>query len=211
MPRRFVTAVFDTPVLYAGLRALFLGGLPTRPVLKLLQATKDDVVLDIGCGTGFIANMIPFRHYYGFDMDAEAIRRAKLRNIPNTTFVVSMVQDYDFGSVLPTKAILYGVLHHLSDADAIELLKRLAASRVQSVVTLDPVYAQFNMINNILCRYDRGRYVRTRADINTLISRTPFAVADEKLHHANTLIAKYILFHLEQSAAPVLAQRASRD
>jgi hypothetical protein len=131
-------------------------------------------------------------------MDADAIRRAKARNIPNTTFSVSMVQDYDFGPVQPTKAILYGVLHHLSDEDAIVFLERLAASGVQSVVTLDPVYADFNVINNILCRYDRGRFVRPHATFHALIDRTPFAITREKLYYANTFIAKYILTRLAQ-------------
>jgi hypothetical protein len=56
---------------------------------------------------------------------------------------------------------MIGLLHHLSDAEAVELLRLLArCPTLVRAVTLDIVYLDGRWYNNLLARLDRGRYCR---------------------------------------------------
>ncbi len=188
--------LFDHPFVYRSLRTLFLGGLPTRPLLKLLDSQAGDIILDVGCGSGFIAEKMKFERYIGIDHNPAMIEIARKREIPSTSFLLEEVSDYDFGALKPTKAILYGLLHHLDDASAIALLTRLSKIVTQWIVTLDSVYSKTHVINNFLCKFDRGKFVRTENEMLALIAKTPLKIETKLLHDANTKIAKYITFRL---------------
>ena len=194
--KKITDAIFNQPFLYERLRPLFLGGLPIRDILDLLEANGSDIILDVGCGTGYMAEKIGFSRYTGIDNDPRMIKIAQNRKIPNAEFVLQDIRKYNFADVGPTKIVLYGVLHHLNDRDAIELLKLLAHTTKQFIVSLDPVYAKYHLINNILCELDRGAYVRTEEDMITLISQTKLRVESKLVKYANTFIAKYLVLRL---------------
>ncbi len=188
--------LFGYPWIYKTLRTAFLGGLPTPPLLKLLDSRENDVLLDVGCGTGFIAEKTNYQEYRGFDSDPKVIQIAKSKNLPRCTFEVNDTDHFDFAQVRPTKAILYGILHHLDDASAQKLLRSLARCVTGCIVTLDPVYAKFHPTNNILCKLDRGRYVRTEAAWDQLVTGVGHKVETRLIHHANTRISQYLSYRL---------------
>jgi len=194
--RKATHAIFSDPKRYVWIRTLFLGGLPTRPVLTLLTATPDDVIVDGGCGDGFLAEQIPFAKYLGIDSDAVSIEHANRRGVPHATFICCNVLDYPYEQYRPSKVILYGLLHHLNDADCIRLLNSLASSVSKWIVTLDPIYTKYHLVNNILCKLDRGQYVRTEAEMLKLLKQTQLAIDQKITHYATTKIAKYALFRL---------------
>ncbi|MBI4372421.1 MAG: hypothetical protein HY585_01685, partial [Candidatus Omnitrophica bacterium] len=82
------------------------------------------------------------------------------------------------------------------DASAIALLTRLSKIVTQWIVTLDSVYSKTHVINNFLCKFDRGKFVRTENEMLALIAKTPLKIETKLLHDANTKIAKYITFRL---------------
>jgi SAM-dependent methyltransferase len=174
-----------------------LGGLPTQPVCRLLDANDQDVIADIGCGNGFLAEKIAFNRYVGIDCDAQMIKAARERNLPRSEFVLGDALQYDFKSLAPTKAVLYGVLHHLTDEEAVCLLRMLGSYVSQSIVTLDPVYRPNHPINNLLCRLDRGRYVRDEQAMLDLIKKTDWVIDTKLNHSANTKVADYLSFRLK--------------
>ena len=194
--KKITDRIFNEPHLYHGLRTAFLGGLPTLHILRLLEPVASDVILDIGCGTGFLAEKIPFRHYLGFDSDPRVIEIAQRKKIPNATFSVGQVQDFDFSKIYPTKAVLYGILHHLSDEDAVSLLRALGKTGVKWLVTLDPVYSKFHLLNNLLCKLDRGGNVRDAQGMQRLIEQSGLRIETMQIHNSNTAITKYINFRL---------------
>lgn len=194
--KKFTDPIFNLPLLYKGLRTFFLGGLPTDPILRLLESNASDMILDIGCGTGFLAEKIPFRLYVGLDRDPKMIEIAQRKKIPHSIFTLTPVQDYDFSNLHPTKAVLYGVLHHLNDKDAVSLLRMLRKTGVARLVTLDPIYSQFHFINNLLCKLDRGEYVRNEMGMLQLVEQAGLRVERKLLHYSNTVIAKYLILRL---------------
>ena len=88
------------------------------------------------------------------------------------------------------------MLHHLNDEDAIVLLNRLSQIVTGWIVTLGGVYSKYHVLNNILCKMDRGKPVRTEDQMLKLIGQTRLIVETKWLRYANTKIAKYIIFRL---------------
>ena len=154
------------------------------------------MILDIGCGTGLIAEKMPFRHYLGVDSDPQVIEIAQRKKIPNAIFTLTRVQDYDFSKIRPTKAVLNGVLHHLNDEDAVALLRTLCKTGAQTIVTMDAVYSKFHLLNNLLCKLDRGEYVRNEPAMVQLIEKAGLRIETKQLAYSNTAITKYIAFRL---------------
>src|SRR5580698_8446612 len=65
---------------YDNIRPLIVGGVDNSPGYAMLEAGSDDVVVDVGCGTGDALHHIrSFRAYHGFDIDAKAIETARRR------------------------------------------------------------------------------------------------------------------------------------
>ena len=204
--RAVTDRIFDQPALYHAVRAAFLGGLPTAPVVRLLEAGPTDVIVDVGCGTGDLAEQVPFRRYFGFDSDPKVIAIARAKNIAGAEFTVDSALDYDLRRRAPTRAVLYGVLHHIPDEDAVRLLRALDDAGAAAIVTLDPVYSRYHVLNNVLCRLDRGRYVRTEEEMDALVQRAGLEAETRLVHYSNSKVAKYISYRLRRRPAPASPQ-----
>ncbi len=197
MKFRFVTKyIFDQPFFYEKVRIFLIGGHPFTQTLELLDAKDTDVILDVGCGPGLLAQKIRFRQYLGFDSDPKYIEIAKNRRIPNAQFNLEDVSHYDFGKFRPDKAILSGVLHHLNDSEALYVLKALARTVSQRIVTDDPLYARYHVVNNLLCRLDRGEFIRTEEEMRRLFAGAGLEVEKRLIFYSNTRISKHIDFRL---------------
>src|SRR5205814_8336092 len=118
------------------IRPLFVGGIDWTSLYRALDAGPDDVVLDVGCGTGIAHKyMRGFRSYHGFDTDPMAVDFAR-RNTPgaqsaNVSYDCRLLVAADVARIQPTKILLSGLLHHLADREAQELLAMCAAPSVK--------------------------------------------------------------------------------
>ena len=100
----------------------------------------------------------------------------------------------------PTQVLLCGLLHHLSDEQALTLLAALKASpKLQRVVTSDIVYLERSAISNWLASMDRGRFCRRRPEYEALAREAGLRVveSDIVLCHPKTGLAKYLMMTLE--------------
>lgn len=152
------------PFVYDRVRPLVIGGLDMSPVYDSLEAGVNDVIVDVGCGTGDALHYLPsFKTYHGFDVDAGAIEVARERAAgrPGVTYEARALTAGDLSSVQPSLVILAGLLHHLDDSQAVELLTMLARTpSIRRIVTQDVVYLPRERVSNLLARLDRGRFVR---------------------------------------------------
>jgi SAM-dependent methyltransferase len=165
---------------YDVVRPLVLGGFDAyRHALGWLELRPDDVILDIGCGTGAAFDFIDHPgDYHGFDTDARALERFRAK-VPRPTVHLypRQLTAADVDRIRPTVALLLGVVHHLSDAEVASVLGVLGrCDRLRSVVTFDPVRVRGRWVNNLLASLDRGRYVRHEEQYRGLVARSPFAV-----------------------------------
>jgi cyclopropane fatty-acyl-phospholipid synthase-like methyltransferase len=150
---------------------------------KYIKPRNGDAILDIGCGTGgYIRYLKHFDvEYYGFDGSPEYIKFAQTRYAayPKFHFCCQKLEQASL-TELPKFDIVIamGVQHHLTDDEVMCLLElsRAALKDDGRLVTMDPcLFNDMNLIEWLMVKYDRGRYIRTQKEFESIIDRVfPF-------------------------------------
>lgn len=143
---------------------------------NIFQTDENSIVLDCGCGPAQYRNLIKCSKYVGIDFNQKYIQKA-ISKFPDDKFYLSDISNFDFKEDDKySHIILLGLLHHLNDTNAKNLLNKLLKQLTDNgkVVTIDPIYI-FNKngfypkIANYLAFKDRGNYVRTKEEYDQLI------------------------------------------
>lgn len=107
---------------------------------KTLKALIPFTVLEIGCGTGRIAQYFPPSEYVGIDINAAALEKARER-CPRHSFILSTLE-----SPLPVRdtALLYTVALHIPDDIIESQLARVsyAAPHIVIAEIMNPKYRE---------------------------------------------------------------------
>ncbi len=176
--------VMGHPFVYEHVRPFVVGGVDNSPVWRQLGVEPDDVVVDVGCGTGDgLTHQTRFRAYHGFDTDPIALRAAYKRAAGRTDvhFEERRLEAADLERLRPSRVMLGGLLHHLSDSDVLELLSMLSQSPgLKRVATVDPTYVAGHHLSNLFARLDRGKFPRKPEGYISLAERANFRV----VHHS---------------------------
>ena len=188
------------PFVFEHVRPLAVGGVDMSHAYRRLDLGPDSVIIDIGCGTGDALKHIDrFESYLGIDTDPRAIAFAteRWKGRPNVRFECRLCTAEDLRDVAPTHVALIGLLHHLSDTQATELLDMLHESpRLVRAVTLDIVYLPGRPYNNLMARLDRGRYCRKPDAYADLAAAAGLRVVDRYIarsHPTRGLVQYYVL------------------
>ena len=170
------------PFVYDQIRPRVVGGIDMRPVYERLPTEARRLVLDVGCGTGDALRYLDgFDAYLGIDTDPVAIAAARKRwaGRPNVRFEARLLEPSDVVALEPTGVVLSGVLHHLTNDEAVGVLRLVAGSpRLVRVVTNDIVFLPDQLFNNVLAMMDRGRYCRHPDAYAGLARRAGLAVEE---------------------------------
>ena len=133
-------------------------------------------LLDLGCGTAEILDYLPEGvDYWGYDINPDYIAAAHAKFGGKGRFASRLPEESEI-TVLPPFDIVIasGVLHHLDDATARNVLRlaRLALKPGGRFVSIDPVYtAEQNPIARfLLTRRSREEYSRCRGLFGTCSS-----------------------------------------
>jgi SAM-dependent methyltransferase len=135
-----------------------------RFVTEHVRARPTDRVLDLGCGTGAVLELLPKGvSYVGVEIDPNYVARARGQLGDRGEFVCADLTAYDpkreFDAV-----VAYGVMHHLDDAGV------SAACDVADRALIDDGRLLFaepcrlpsqSWLETTLMNHDRGRYIRT--------------------------------------------------
>jgi arsenite methyltransferase len=83
----------------------------TRPALELMRIARDENILDVGCGAGWLSRALageaPEGRVVGMDISDEMVRRARAASLEfeNLVFVVGQVGDIPWEANFFTRAI----------------------------------------------------------------------------------------------------------
>jgi SAM-dependent methyltransferase len=199
--------IVGIPFIYDHVRPLIVGGVDMTPVYALLKASTHDTVLDIGCGTGdALRYLTGFARYRGFDGDERAIAAARRRATggSDVSFEARLITEDDVRAIAPTRAILAGLLHHLPDEEAADVLRLLRVSAALGrVVTQDPVVIDGEHLGNMLTRLDRGRYCRDAGGYRDLAVLAGMRVVEDRVIRSNPDhgLANFFVMVLEPAPA----------
>ncbi len=141
-----------------------------------IQPTKDDVLLDVGCGTGAIMEYLPAgTQYVGVDLSSDYIEHAKSLH-DRGTFICASVGDLDLVEAgAPTVVLAIGLLHHLDDEEVHKLFQDISRVMAEGsrLITSDAcLLKRIHPLARLLIRMDRGQNVRTPDAYRLLAERT---------------------------------------
>jgi 2-polyprenyl-3-methyl-5-hydroxy-6-metoxy-1,4-benzoquinol methylase len=164
-----------------------VGASRSRAVLanEHLCAPRGGKVLDIGCGTGEIIEYLSDVSYTGFDPNPAYVDHAIAKYGTKGDFRVGSISNPPDLSGPYDLVMALGVLHHLDNEDALEMLG-LAAQEIRPgspVVTVDPVISNDqSRLAGFVVRQDRGRFVRHVKEYESL-ARTVFPTVSARVRH----------------------------
>src|SRR5580704_13989567 len=159
-------SILSLPVIYELVQSVFGGRSERRMMVdRFIRPKPGDHIVDIGCGPAEILALMPDVHYVGYDPSARYIEHAQKKFGSRGHFFVGQFGTDDIAKHEPFDiGILIGVLHHLDDIEAANLLAllRSALKPGARLVTEDPVLVENqSAIARRLIKWDRGRNVRT--------------------------------------------------
>jgi SAM-dependent methyltransferase len=157
-----------------------------RDICQSLFSDSDESeikVLDIGCGTGnfFRGKYMELsqHHYVGIDPSENYIKSAQ-SSFPNAVFYQGLVDEVELDSKCFGLVVLSGVLHHLSDDEATQVISYARDKVIDGgyVVSVDPVvFDGQNWIAKKVALADRGQHVRTPEQLSS-IYKNSFQVSE---------------------------------
>lgn len=179
-----------------------LGGTYDKRRLALKHFDNERRVLEIGCAVGNVS--MAFRSFsnitfVGVDVDADAIAVAKsmFRDDPRFRFVAGTAQSLIGREELFDLVLLAGVLHHVDDDGAVELVATAAELLVPggSLVICDPLppRASDPWFVRLYSRIERGAWVRDRDELIALTrsARSRLVVSDSEESFITPFIFKW--------------------
>lgn len=152
------------PAIYRGL--MFALGADRAMVryAEILDARPGMKMLDVGCGPANIFPYLPPLDYTGIDLNEKHIDFARQRFGDRARFMVGNAADLGLGNSSFDLINVSGLLHHLSDSDAIGLFRSLKPLLAHGgrIVTLDPVWLpRQRMAAALANRIDSGLNIRS--------------------------------------------------
>jgi SAM-dependent methyltransferase len=144
-----------------------VGGVRSRKLCieQYLNIPKSARILDIGCGPGFVAAFVPHSTYVGYDVEPRYIEYAQRRYSSSGIFNHGEYNRQELEKYEPFDFVMMnGLLHHLDDATALDLLK-LAIDSLKpggKVLCIDGgLHPKQNAFARYLVKEDRGEFVRS--------------------------------------------------
>ena len=167
-------SVLSLPKIYQFLQNILSKDAGLSTLMSHIDAKEDDVVLDVGCGTGDIINFLPGNiKYLGLDLSQKYIEAAKKKHSDKGMFFQSSVADFDYSKIgKPDVVILIGVLHHLNDDEVKQVFSEIGKIKKENtrVVTIDCCYTDpQNFLAKKIISMDRGQNVRFQNEYEALM------------------------------------------
>jgi len=178
-----VRSLAGVPRLFDALRWMLEGGYRGHHGVIDRHLTSVGRVLDLGCGTGIYASFFPPDSYVGADLNPAYIAAAAAK-FPGHRFVVQDGTRTSFEDSEFDACMISGVLHHLDESQATQLLEE--AARVvrpggRVVVWEDIPASWWNALGHVIHRLDLGNHIRSPEGYRELLKPRFTIIESERM------------------------------
>ncbi|MEI8181601.1 MAG: class I SAM-dependent methyltransferase [Desulfomonile sp.] len=179
-------SLLSLPAIYTLFQRVVRGRGEFVYVQRHVRPRPGDRILDLGCGTGDILRHMPAVEYLGIDSDERLIESARKIYGERGAFSCldlskqNIPESGNFDLVVAT-----GVLHHLTDDQALRLFKlaHTVLKPGERLVTMDGCYAEGqSFLARLILSKDRGKHVRTKSHCIELASQV-FTKVEATIYH----------------------------
>ncbi|HJS59565.1 MAG TPA: class I SAM-dependent methyltransferase [Vicinamibacteria bacterium] len=169
---KVVERVSDHPVLFIFFRSLLENDFQEirariRRELVLGRGLRS---LDLACGPGAFSDLFDGDDYVGLDLNRRYIDHARRHR--KGTFVVGDARSVELPDARFDQILIFGLLHHLSDADVRAVLRecrRLLAPGGHALVIEDiPTLSRLNLIGRLIHNVENGEHIRAPEEYRRL-------------------------------------------
>lgn len=177
-----------------------------RLIADHVRPRQGDRILDVGCGTAELLELMPNVQYVGFDHNPRYIESARKKYGDRAEFHVADVREAGQKFQGRFDIILVScVLHHLDDGQFAELLGAAFDMLAPGgrLITADPVLVpRQHPFARWLIRMDRGQHVRTEEELLRL-ARKHFPSAQATVHHDYLYVPyAHLILECDKQAMP---------
>lgn len=191
---RLLQRMAANPTLFDWTRRVVYAG-TFQHVAQALALREGERLLDLGCGTGFAAQLRPTQ-YVGIDRSAEGLATARRRRSQGGCgFAAMSANALGFRPGAFDKAVCIHVVHHLDTALLDAALQELSRVVRGAVVIVDAAPDIANGMERFLLAHDRGEFVRSRDELRAILTRW-YTLDREVLFHNTFRTAPQALFRL---------------
>lgn len=171
-----IRSVLSIPAVYRLFGQLIGGGSGRKKLVNdYICPQQDDCILNIGCGLDVLVPYLPAVDYIGFDASEDYIQAAQAQYGDHARFYCKQVSAETISEQSQFDLVLaVGVLHHLDDAEALQLcyLAQAALKPGRRFITFDDCYLpEQSPIAHYLLTRDRGQNVRDQAGYTKIVSQ----------------------------------------
>jgi SAM-dependent methyltransferase len=163
-------SLLDNPRVYDFLQVVALRHVTARRLESVLSAAAGQTVLDIGAGTGNLAQMLPpDSTYWALDNDPAKLARLE-HKIPGARCLQRSATDTGLEEGAVDWTALITVAHHLSDGELEQAIAEMARVTRHRMVFVDPLWTGRWGVERLMWRYDRGSYPRSMEALVDVLS-----------------------------------------
>lgn len=141
-------------------------------VEAMLDASCEDSLLDVGCGTGLYSTLAKGR-YLGIDLNGSYIRYATRRyGDRQKSFLAGDITRLDTQGEQFDNTLYLAMLHHFSAEENIRILEKVSLITKKKILILDlTVPEKPNFFQDFFLRVERGKYVRPLSEQLKIIEK----------------------------------------
>ena len=173
---KVVERVSDHPVLF-----IFFRSLLENDFQEIRARIRRDLVLgkglrslDLACGPGAFSDLFGGDDYVGVDLNRRYIDHARRHR--RGTFVVGDARQVELPDGRFDQILIFGLLHHLSDADVCAVLREcrrlLVAGGLALVIEDIPTISKLNLIGHLIHNVENGEHIRPPEEYRRLYAET---------------------------------------
>ncbi|MFA7336427.1 MAG: methyltransferase domain-containing protein [Candidatus Obscuribacterales bacterium] len=145
-----------------------------------LANSGDYRILDYGCGSGTYSGLCDPDRYLGIDCNESMLARAAQNNPLHTFLKASSLTEISHNLDNVVHVLMIGVVHHLTDADFINILSEIPTDRTVKLLTIDTLKCKSGP-GWLVQLFERGDFLRAENDHRLLLDQVAHETSYKKV------------------------------